>query len=178
MTWGYQGYLNREIARLDDEISKFSLQIPVQEQENIVNFYSQIVNLQTLLDSSVSYSGFLQWLGDNTDTSVFLNDLAFDRNMNILTISGQAKTLANLGEQINRFRDMPNLVRAISLNSVGLAENKSGEWAFSLTLGLSKNFFVDFMRVTVPEEEDVPIVDTENSSSSDELIDNSTSTSP
>src|SRR3989304_3721474 len=79
LVFGYRPYLASEVRKLQDQINIFIQQIPLEEQNKIINFYSQLLNLRSLLDNHAISSQLFDWLEQNTQVNVYYD--RFDVNL-------------------------------------------------------------------------------------------------
>src|ERR1035441_315975 len=70
MIFAYEPYLNGEISSVQSQIATLGQTISPGDQANLIAFYSQIANLQSLLHNHVIFSQFLSWLEQNTEAHV------------------------------------------------------------------------------------------------------------
>ncbi|MEK7093794.1 MAG: PilN domain-containing protein [Patescibacteria group bacterium] len=137
--YGYGPFLENQMTRIDREIDEFSKQVPQRQQDELISFYSQLENLSTLLNRQMMTSKIFSWLEENTNVSVQLNSLAFNGGNRTLTLTGQARSINNLGEQLNRFRSQP-VVKNSQLSQLAL-DQKNNSWNFSVVLTMTPEFF-------------------------------------
>lgn len=134
IVFGYKPYLQKEVAALDNQIKTFGKQIPQEEQNKLVSFYSQIVNLQEILQKHVISSKLFAWLEKNTEAGVYFTKFNLAAPTSQINLSGVAKTIDDFSKQIIIFQN-DKLVSRISINSVLVSP--SGAWQFSVTLLLA-----------------------------------------
>ncbi len=137
--FGYRPFLEGQVLQLDKDIKNFSDQVSPAQQEELVTFYSQLDNLSNLLAHQVQTSKVFQWIETNTNTQVQLTSLSFNATTKTLTLSGQAKTILNLGEQLNRFQAQSEII-SLQLSQLSLNQG-SGGWNFSATLVFNRKYF-------------------------------------
>lgn len=137
LVFGYKPYLENQVQKLNDQIQSFSQKISVEDQENIVRFYSQSTNLKTLLGNHVTPSPILRWLEQNTHTGVFFTRFVLNTNQNQLSLSGAGRTAADAGAQAIIF-ERAAAVERVNLTSVSVGP--TGLWEFTLTLFLRPEF--------------------------------------
>ncbi|MEK7187818.1 MAG: hypothetical protein AAB691_03155 [Patescibacteria group bacterium] len=141
--FGYKPYLENQIAGLEKEIADFSKQVPERDQDELISFYSQLDNLSTLLKKQSMPSKSFSWLEENTNVNVQLVSFVFNGTNKTMTLGGQARSIVNLGEQLNRFKSQ-SLVKSSQLTQLSL-DQKSGVWTFSITLTMTPSFFASAM---------------------------------
>ena len=137
LTFGYKAYLNSSIAKLHDQTEAFSQQVPEGDQKKIINFYSQISNLKTVLASHVFSSQLFGWLEKNTQVNVYYDKF----NLNVLNgqlpLSGIGKTMDDINQQLAIFQSHKDITK-ITLGNVNFS---GGLWHFDVTLTFRPGYF-------------------------------------
>ncbi len=141
LQYGYRPYLDSQIEKLDKDIENFAKQIPPEEQTKIINFYSQLANLENILTNHVFVSSFFNWFENNTQVNVYYQDFSFDVTKGEVSLGGVSKTIADLGEQLIILDKLPEVKKAV-LSSVN--SETSGLKQFKLKL------FIDPQMVKQP----------------------------
>lgn len=139
LAFGYKPYVNAQVQSLNQQIQGFSAEIPVQDQQNTIDFYAQLVNLQTILNSHVAASPVFQWLEANTDGNVYYTALSLSVPNQQLTLSGVAKTVNDANGQLQIFQQSPQVQRA-TFSDIQYDSGKN-DWDFDATLFFSPSFF-------------------------------------
>ncbi len=116
MNFGYVPYLNTQIKNIDKDIESLSQSVGEQEKNELINFYSQLVNINKLIDSQAKASAVLSFLEKNTHKKVRYTSLAFDAKSDELRISGVASSYEVISEQLNIFSQAPE-VESVFLDS-------------------------------------------------------------
>lgn len=138
LNFGYRAfYLEPLVEELRNETENLANQISVTEQVNIVNFHSQLVNLQNILKNHTPASLVFDWLERNTQVNVYFERFDFRSSGNIF-LSGVAKTKNDLSEQILAFENLKE-IKEIKLSGVSVSEK--GLWRFDAALTPEPNFF-------------------------------------
>jgi hypothetical protein len=172
--FGLQPYTTSQVKNLDTRVAEFARQVPVEQQLEIAALYSQVINLRSILNNQVSQIDLFEWLQKNTNVNVQLSSINFNKKTRTLDIGGTAKTLDNLGEQINIFLAQKNFVNSAVLSSINPPESKNGPWDFQLSIVLNSQFYsraadpVVVSEVPVETEEDSSEIKPEESSSTAE----------
>lgn len=139
LRFGYRGYLDSQNNQYKKDINTFAQKIPQDQQERLVLFYSQLQNLNSLLDRHVTLSKFYPWLEANTVTSVYYTKMVGNIASAQIGLSGQARTLADFAQQLKQFQDQIGEVNRVSFNNVTLGPR--GFWQFDMTLYMKPEFF-------------------------------------
>lgn len=137
LTFGYQPYLRSEADKLQDQIQAFSQQIPLEEQEKIIDFYSQLINLQTVLANHVFTSQTFEWMENNTQANVYYEKFDLNPTTNKLSLGGIAKTMEDVNQQFAIFANNPAIQR-MSISNVTFS---SGFWQFNVNLFFEPGYF-------------------------------------
>ncbi|MEK7181246.1 MAG: hypothetical protein AAB738_02850 [Patescibacteria group bacterium] len=139
LEYGYKPYLEGEIQKLDKSIADYTAQISPAEQSNLINFYSQLTNLKTLLAGHIFGSRFFEWIEKNTQINVSYQNLRFDAVQGTISVTGQAKTIDDIGEQVLILNQLPE-VKKITLSGITAAPNKL--WQFNLAVTIDPKLVI------------------------------------
>jgi hypothetical protein len=139
MVFAYEPYLSKKIANTESQIATLSQSIPSGDEAGLISYYSGIINLRTLLQQHVAFSQFLAWLEKNTQSNVFYSQFSFGAE-NQIAITGNAKTQADLTQQIAIFESSPKVQKAV-VSNVGIS-GATGLWQFTATLIMDPSVFV------------------------------------
>ncbi|HUZ93047.1 MAG TPA: hypothetical protein VNG29_03580 [Candidatus Paceibacterota bacterium] len=139
LAYGYEPYLNSQTQNIQKQLQSFSDKVPVAEQTALVNFYSQIANLQTILKTHVSGSPLFDWLEKNTETNVYLTKLNANVTSRQIAIGGVAKTLDDINQQLVDLGSQTDAVQSFVVNDI---TDANGKWQFDVTLTLTRSFFL------------------------------------
>ena len=110
---GYRTFLNSEILKLEGDIDELRFQIDVEQQENLVKFFSQINNMQEILDDHVVISNMFPVLEANTHERVVYT------NMNVVVverkiiIEGIAESFDVLVSQLTIYENTSQIQRTV-----------------------------------------------------------------
>ena len=126
ITVGYEPYLNSQIAPLQQKMDAASKSIPADQESAFLNFYSETSNLQTLLKNHVAFTPFFAWLEKNTETNVYYSHIIFSSGNQVL-LTVEAKTQADLDQQIAVFESAPEVMRA-TVSGVSPLQLNGGLW--------------------------------------------------
>jgi hypothetical protein len=137
LAYGYKSYLNSSVQKLQDQIQSFSQQIPLDEQTKIINFYSQLANLKTLLTNHVVASPVFEWLEKNTQANVFYSKFSLNAATNQLSLTGSAKTADDFNQQMAIFENNQEVKKM----KTGGASFVNNLWQFDVTLTFVPGYF-------------------------------------
>lgn len=121
MSLGYKPFLNSRAKALDKEIANLTESIGEEQQKSLINFYSQLVNIQNLLVNHPTASKLVDFLGENTHQQVNYFSLNLSLAEKNLKLDGNAPNYNILVQQLELFRRAPEIER------VFLEDSKIGE---------------------------------------------------
>ncbi len=110
---GYAGYLDRSLQSLRGEVDTLSLQVTLDQQESLISLYSQVNNINELLESHVYVANIFPILENNTHSQVSyitMDVLVPDRRV---AISGIAASYDALVSQLAIFEMEPKIERVV-----------------------------------------------------------------
>lgn len=141
LTYGYEPYLQSQLINTQNQVGTLSNSISPTDQTELINFYSQISNLQTLLQNHVIATQFFTWLENNTEANVYYQSFSFTTG-NSVTLEASAATEADVNQQISIFENSPEVlsvsVPAVSAPTTG----QKGGWSFNVTLTMAPALFL------------------------------------
>ena len=137
LAFGYTAYLSSSLSKLQDQVQTFSEQVPVEDQKKIINFYSQISNLKTVLSSHVFSSQLFTWLEKNAQVNVSYDRLNLNIQNNQLLLGGHSKTMDDIDQQLVIFQSQPE-VGKIAVGNISFSD---GVWRFDTTLSFVPGYF-------------------------------------
>lgn len=135
--FGYKNYLQIRIEQYDEDIKQLSEAIPQAQQERLTNFYSQLANLQNILNKHVFVSNIFPMLERNTNQLIYFKLADFKLSDRRLVLEGTAASYQVLSQQLEAFDRSPEIER-VMLNESHL---ESGGISFRLFLVLNENVF-------------------------------------
>ena len=144
--FGYKPFLTSRLEAVENETRKFSQQVPAAEQENIIIFYSQLVNLRTLLNKQKLASLAFPWLEQHTHRGVYWSSFSLNVDGGSINVSGQARTLEDLAQQLVSLQGLPEIE---DVEFSGASEGAGDFWNFSLNIRLDR----DFLNAVSPTQE-------------------------
>lgn len=108
---GYRPYLKHQVELKDTEIAQLAQTVPKEEQERFLTFYSQLVNLKSLLKNRIISAPLLGWLEEHTNSQVFFTSFNLLTKNREMVLEGVADSYDVLAEQIEVFRKASELER-------------------------------------------------------------------
>jgi large exoprotein involved in heme utilization and adhesion len=140
LTLGYEPYLQSQLASVQGQVSTLSQSISASDQSNLINFYSQIANLQTLLQNHTHSSQFFSWLEKNTEANVSYQSLVRAPGGQV-ALNGVGLSEADVNEQIAIFENSPE-VSSVTVSNVSAPQLLESGWSFSVTLVMNPSVFL------------------------------------
>jgi hypothetical protein len=136
--FAYEPYVNNQILQAKNKIANVDQSVSVNDEQQIVDFYSQIANLNTALTKHVYVSTFFGWLEKNTEANVYYQNLDLSSGDRV-GIKGIAKTEADVNQQIAIFEASPQ-VTSVVISNVSTAQGGAG-FEFDGTLIMDQSAF-------------------------------------
>lgn len=139
MIFGYKPYLKSKARNFEQKISVLSQNIDEVQQKQITTFFSQMMNIQTLIAGHRYYSSLFEFIERNThnDTSYF--NMKFTVADMDLKFEGVSKNYNSLINQLALFNQASEALK-VSLDD-SLAQEENIGIRFSIRLDLDKNMF-------------------------------------
>ena len=138
LRFGYEPYLTGQMNALQSKVNNLGQSISPAEEANLVTFYSEIGNLESLVKNHVIFSNFLTWIEQNTEANVYYNTMSFSSEDQV-TLNGYAKTAGDIPEQIAVFESSPD-VASVVLSNVSYSA-ASNNWVFNVVLTMNPDLF-------------------------------------
>lgn len=140
LVFGYKPYLISEVNKLQDQINSFSQQVPLEEQGKIIDFYSQILNLRSLLENHAATSHLFEWLEKNTQVNVYYERFELNVKTGDLRLGLAGKSIEDINQQLAVFSSKPEVLR-MSVSGVVFSGNS---WHSDASLAFGQSYFRKF----------------------------------
>jgi Tfp pilus assembly protein PilN len=140
LTLGYEPYLQSQFTNAQNQVNTLGNSVSASDQSQLIDFYSQIANLQTLLQQHVLSSQFFSWLEQNTEANVYYRSLALTQGDQI-SLSGVASSEADVNQQVAIFENSPE-VSSVAVSNVAAPSLLGSGWIFSVTLIMNPSVFL------------------------------------
>ena len=143
INFGYRPYLNKQIKTLDAEFLDLNQSIDEEKQNQLISFYSQIVNIGDVLNSRDNTFPIFDFLEKNTYPEIKYANLSVNAAEREIKIDGIAPNYEILTKEMTLLDQSPQTERVILENS-RLTEEVKGtakEIRFNLKLILIPEFF-------------------------------------
>lgn len=139
LKFGYAKYLDREGEITDKKIKDLAQQVKQEDQKRFINFYSQLFNLQKILDNHAFTANIFDFLERSTLGNVYYTDASFLRDGNIINLKGTAASSEAIVQQLNIFDKAPELARVV-LDQMTF-DQRGQSVGFSISAAFSDEFF-------------------------------------
>lgn len=134
---GYGTYLDARSNGISKDIENLAKKISESEQANLATFYSQLVNLEKVINDHRFSSNIFYFLEQKTTSGVYYESTDFRLNDMSLGLSGRGKSLNDVIGQLSVF-DGAAEVGAVTLDSLGF---EGSDVVFRMSLKFKENFF-------------------------------------
>jgi hypothetical protein len=139
LAFGYEPYLQNQLSSTQNKVSALSQSISTSDQSQLVDFYSQLSNLQTLLSGHVLSSQFFSWFEKNTEANVYYESFSLATGDQV-TLSGSAASEADINQQVAIFENSPE-VSSVTVSNVSAPELLQSGWKFNVILVMAPSVF-------------------------------------
>jgi hypothetical protein len=171
LAFGYRAYLDSSLKNVEDQITKFSAGISQEDRAQIQGFYSQLVNLRTLLAGHTAASPVMSLLERTVQPDIYYTKLTMNAANNQAVLTGAAKSLDAIAAQAAAFKGQPEVDR-VDFNNAGA--QATGPWQFTMTVHLKQTVFHGAI-IVAPA---VPVAPVTTSTAPAATVPASTSTNP
>lgn len=145
---GYKAFLNKQIEDLDMAVEDLRFEVSEEEQEELLNFFSQVSNMQVALDGHVMSSRTFPFIEENTHGRVAYRSMDLSTVEGKIILDGVAADYDALVAQLSIFETVDE-VEKIILDS---SQRSGGAVNFRVTLVVDKELF-DFEPSVVVREQ-------------------------
>jgi len=139
LKFGYMEYLENRSEALDQSIGELADTVNQDEQQEFITFYSQLVNLKTVLDNHQFGVNALKFLEENTLPPIYFTGAVMNVPERTMQLEGQADTLDIFIEQLAVLKDASGLEGDAVVDNIEFSP--TGEVAFSMRLTFTPTFF-------------------------------------
>lgn len=137
LSLGYGKYLDGKISDVDQRIQTLAASVE-QKQQEFVTFYSQVVNLKSILEKRSFATNAFTFLERNAIAPVYFSEAQFFASKHELSVKGFAPTLNDLSQQIAVIQKDVKNVKDVVLDEVNMQGGGAG---FSFTIIFTADFF-------------------------------------
>jgi hypothetical protein len=133
MSFGLKPFLSSQVKNLDNQLEQLANSISADEAQGFLTFYSQLTNMDSVLKNRKSPSAFFDFLEKNTFKNIYFTSMSINYTNNMMRLEGRAPDFETLAEQMEVFKNAPEILRVI-VNNSNLSEDKSGGIRFSMQI--------------------------------------------
>lgn len=138
MVFGYGPYLKSKTRSLDQKISVLNQSVDEAQQKQIITFFSQMTNIQTLLSNHKTFSQIFDFIERSTYPQINYSDFKFSAAEMEIKIEGTAPNYNDLIKELALYKQSPEVKTTQLENSS--AQEQSREVRFSVKLILDPQF--------------------------------------
>lgn len=140
LRFGYGAYLDSQSDDVERRLDDLAKQVKPEDQRNFISFYSQLINLKSVLDSHEFGSKIFAFLEKNTLSSVYYTEANFLTGSKALLLKGAADTSETLVGQMNVLDGAPELT-SVFLDQMNF-DPRGGSVGFSATITFNPDYFL------------------------------------
>jgi hypothetical protein len=140
LTLGYEPYLQSQLSHVKDQVNTLNQSVTTSDQAQLINFYSQISNLQSLLKKHTHATQLFSWLENNTEANVYYQSFALASG-NQVTLGGVARSEADVNQQIAIFESSPD-VSSVNVSNVSAPQLLGTTWNFNVVLVMNPSILL------------------------------------
>lgn len=137
LKFGYDVYLDGQLESLDERVEQLSTEVSQGQQERFLVFYSQLSNLEAVLNKRGFSHNIFDFLENDTLPSVYYSEAEYSDATDEIRLTGLANTMKDLVDQMSVFGDASEVAR-VTLNSVSLIGSQVG---FEIQLVFNPGYF-------------------------------------
>jgi len=137
LSYGYKAFLNSEIEDIQTSIEDLRFEVPLEEQEELVVFFSQIGNIQGILDNHIITTNLFPALEKYTHSEVAYRSMEISTLENKVSLDGIAGSYEALVSQLAIYESAPEIERVILNNS----QRSANAITFRVTLTMDEELF-------------------------------------
>jgi hypothetical protein len=141
LAFGYRKSLQAQINGIDEDIDYLAESVPKEDQDRLLGFYSQLANLQNILNGHVLGSKIFNFLQANTNQQVFYNSMDFKINDRKLVLEGIAPSYQVFSQQLEAFSRSPDIERVVVNESYATSSSADNKIFFKIFLVLKDKVF-------------------------------------
>jgi hypothetical protein len=138
LKFGYAAYINQRAEDLDRKIEDLARQVSQEDQQSFIRFYSQLLNLEKVLNRHGFAANVFSFLEKNTLSEVYYNEAEFSSFDSSLNLTGIAASSEVLVGQLSLFDNREEVSR-VNLNQ--MSTGRTGDIAFGVTIFFKEEFF-------------------------------------
>lgn len=131
LKFGYNSYLTSRDKNLDKRIDQLATVVSMEDQQEFITFYSQLVNLKEVLKKHTVSSRTFELLEKHTISSIYYTSAKVLPKDRKLEISGRATSIDSFVEQLYVFDNSSDFRAKATVTQMGFDQ---GRTIFTITL--------------------------------------------
>ncbi len=135
---GYANYLSSRSDKLDARMAELASQVSQEDQQNLIAFYSQIVNMREVLGRHQFTGNAFDLLEKYTLPTVTFSNMSVMGETRTINLDGQAKTMSDLIEQMSVFDNAEEIDGDATIEKISFSGSSV---SFSLVLKITESAF-------------------------------------
>ena len=138
--FGYKTFLTKKIETTQKNIDEKRDKISPENQRNLVDFYSQVYNLNKLLITHPAVSKIFNFFEENANKSVTFSKINYSKDTRIVTVAidAETKSMDLVASQLQALRLRPEVKEVI----LGSATESEGKIKFTMRVGFDPKFLL------------------------------------
>jgi len=148
LAYGYKPLLDGQAGQVEGQIKQIENSVSTGDQANLINFYSQLSNLQSLLAKHKQISNIFSWIESNTEVNVYYTSFSLSSSGRI-SLGVNAKTEADANQQIAIFESSPQ-VQGLTVSGISYGNN--GYWQFVADFSIDPSAYGSPNSTTTPAQ--------------------------
>jgi len=137
LKFGYAPILSSRVEQLDADLLTLSEQIPEAQREGFIQLYSQMANLQSVLDKHVMTSLIFPLLERNTHADVYYSSFDLSTGEGRLSLEGFARSYEVLAQQLGAWAG----IKEVEKSYIAESQFTEGRVRFRIVLQFAPSFF-------------------------------------
>ncbi len=137
LKFGYNAYVDNQLADTEQGMDELASKVTESQQEELLIFYSQLVNLENVLQGRQFSRNIFTFLEQNTLPLVYYAEAKYDAPSGEVSLTGTAATMEAFVEQTSLFQQSSDVAR-VSVEDVNLS---GGSVTFNVRVALKGTFF-------------------------------------
>ena len=146
LAFGYTPYLSSKFKKIEDRKAAVIQEIPINKQAELITFYSQLSNLQTILAQHVVASPLFDWIEKNTHQSIYFTQFSLNTAANQVALGGVGASLDDINRELLLLQAQPE-VKKIDVKSISFSDSV---WSFEVALFFDPTYFIKFSQPAQP----------------------------
>lgn len=136
LNFGYAPFLDSQLEDVNKKLDNLSSSINEQDAQKIFTFYSQLYNINDLLNSRYNSTNILNLLETNIMKSVYYTGFSFNLDEKQIALEGIAPSYEILGQQLELFKTAKE-IKTVKLENARVLEEKNSGIRFTIRLEMN-----------------------------------------